>query len=537
MYDLKYYLVQFGRRMRIRNGWSLAQSLLWLACSISLLTQILGRFVPLEGLWMWTLAPYAIWLLGVVGFSILRPISLMHIARRADLELRLYERLSTCLQLLQLQDTNKYVYPASIVEAQRQDALRIARGIQPKNAFPLHWKKWSLMISGLLISTVLVLAVLPNPMNRILEQRAAIKQATKEQAERIEKLSQEVELSQNLTPDERQEITRLLVDLADKLRSNPGDLEQAMADLSKVEQRLLDKLDPDVAMRQADLETLVEEMQALAGKKVDPNQNQLEAAEAALNMLVDQTRNMDPSQKQSLTEALAQRAAQASQSGNMELAQALASLAQAIQSGDQIAAQKSVQQVKNAMANLQQQLQQQAAIQQMLSQLQTGRQAIAQAGQTGAKTQRQGQTSGQGESQAPGQGQQPGTGQQGQPGGGGGTTAKTLPPGMGQGSAKRPQGSGSGNTGADLDQQVYVPREISQSGGNEMYIPGQDTGQGETQVSEGDNPLPGTITPALVPYYQVFYDYLNAANLAMDQVYIPASLLDYIREYFSQLEP
>jgi hypothetical protein len=40
-----------------------------------------------------------------------------------------------------------------------------------------------------------------------------------------------------------------------------------------------------------------------------------------------------------------------------------------------------------------------------------------------------------------------------------------------------------------------------------------------------------------VPYNQVFSDYSNAANEAMESDYIPLSLRDVVRDYFASLEP
>jgi hypothetical protein len=40
-----------------------------------------------------------------------------------------------------------------------------------------------------------------------------------------------------------------------------------------------------------------------------------------------------------------------------------------------------------------------------------------------------------------------------------------------------------------------------------------------------------------VPYNQVFSDYSNAANQALERDYIPLGLRDVVRDYFSSLEP
>ena len=66
---------------------------------------------------------------------------------------------------------------------------------------------------------------------------------------------------------------------------------------------------------------------------------------------------------------------------------------------------------------------------------------------------------------------------------------------------------------------------------------GQESGQGETDLRERENPLPGAPGEALVPYYEVYYEYLDAATRAMEQAYVPTGLREYVREYFSQLEP
>lgn len=120
---------------------------------------------------------------------------------------------------------------------------------------------------------------------------------------------------------------------------------------------------------------------------------------------------------------------------------------------------------------------------------------------------------------------------------GGGSRADSLPPGTGQGTARDPQGQGQSAPEGQLDSQVYVPPQRFPDGEGEIFIPGQETGQGETQVQERPDPLPGQTNPSLVPYTEVYYNYLEAANQAMDQTYIPSGLRDYVREYFSQLEP
>ena len=88
-----------------------------------------------------------------------------------------------------------------------------------------------------------------------------------------------------------------------------------------------------------------------------------------------------------------------------------------------------------------------------------------------------------------------------------------------------------------MSDQVYVPWERRQGSGDEVTLPGQDTGQGETEVREWTDPLPGSSREALVPYQEVYQTYLEAANQAMEQSYIPPALREYVRAYFAGLEP
>ncbi len=542
--QLQFYLARLGRRLRLRDGWLLAQRSLWLAALGAALFQLAGRIWPVARLGLWTFAPLAAWLLVVPGLAILRPLPAAQIARRIDGELGLKERLSTAIfTSWQDEKPSNLGFQPALVNLQHQDALAAAHAIQPRQALPLRWLRRPLLLAALLTATAIALAVLPNPMTAVLQERAAVAQAAEEQAAEIEKLRQDIEQAQTLTPEEREELLRRLAELAEQLRANPGDRQEALADLSKVEEALRQKLDPNAQSRQAALEALAAQLQALAGQEPGDQDALSEAAEA-LEKLTEQLAEMDAAEREALAQTLAQMAARAAQAGDASLAQALSALAQATQTGDETAASQAAQAAADALAQAQQQISDQAALQQALAQLQASRQAVAQAGQSqgqataqapgqsGAQGQSQGGSQGNSQGQSPGQGQNQG----GQPGGGGGTKADTLPPGDSTGQANRPQGEGQPGQTGDLDQ-VYVPWERRQGSDEEFLVPGQDSGEGETQVREQQDPLPGAPGEALVPYHQVYYTYLDTANQTLERSYIPTGLKDYVRAYFSQLEP
>jgi hypothetical protein len=528
------YLSRIRGRMRLRDGLELAQRTFWLAGAAALVLLIAGRIFPIEHPWRWALVPIALWLVGVLGYALFRPLPPMRVARRADAELHLKERLSSSLALDEIRDSAVYAsFDAHLVERAHADALQAVRHIHPPRDFPLRAQRRDLLISAGMLVAALLLVWLPNPMDKIIAERKAVEQEARRQAEKIDDLREEIEKSEAMSPEERDELLRKLAELAKQLRENSGDREQALADLSRLEESLRQKMDPKAGQRQAALDAMAAQLQALA-KEENPQIGDLEAAKEALEKLAEQMEAMSQEERQAMAQQLAQMASRAAQAGDSGLAQALAAMAQAMQSGDAQAAEAAAQQARKAMEASKSTLANQAAMGKTVSQLQNSRQSIAAAGQQPGSQMAQGQGQGQGQGQNPGQGQ----GQGQQAGGGGGTSANSLPPGTRKGQAGAPTGPGQDTGVSQADSQVYVPREkLNASTGNEVFIPGQDTDQGETQTREQRDPLSGVNNPSLVPYSEVFGTYRDAADQALEQSYIPPSLKDYIKNYFTQLEP
>jgi hypothetical protein len=47
----------------------------------------------------------------------------------------------------------------------------------------------------------------------------------------------------------------------------------------------------------------------------------------------------------------------------------------------------------------------------------------------------------------------------------------------------------------------------------------------------------GTDNGVLTPYQQVFADFHQYAQTSLDRGYVPLSVKDYVRDYFSSLDP
>jgi hypothetical protein len=83
-------------------------------------------------------------------------------------------------------------------------------------------------------------------------------------------------------------------------------------------------------------------------------------------------------------------------------------------------------------------------------------------------------------------------------------------------------------------EEVFAPRRVIDQEGDDVIV--LETEDGDVPVREVDraeNPE-GEVT---VPYNQVYSDYANAANQALDTGYIPLGLRDVVREYFTSLAP
>lgn len=541
--DLKPFLAHFRRRLRLQDGWRLIQNTLWIPTLFALLVQLGGRILPIERLDRWSLAAFPVWLLACLVWASFHPQPLMKVARRVDLVLSLRERLSTALVFESLPLSTDPVF-TDLVRSQHRDAVATASAIAPSQALPLTWRPRPLAAACVLAVLVFLAAWLPNPMDTVLAQRQAVREEAARQAERVEQLRQQIEQAEELSPEEQADLLRRLAELAEKLHANRGDLEQAIADFSNLEKQLTDRLDPDAAAQQASLEALAAQLEALTGQLRDPNSTATDAAAQALADLATQLPGLNTEDQAELGRQLAQLASQVAQSGDADLAQALSALAQAAQQGDVQAAQQAAQAAQTALSQAQARLAGQNALQQAISQLQSGRQALSRASQQAAQAMAQSQNSGQnpGQGQTPGQnpGQTAGQAGAGQPSGnvtGGGSQASTLPPATGGRGNVRPRGQASNVAPDDLGSQVYAPWQRPAGSTGELTIPGLETGQGETQTRQGQSNLPGASNPALVPYQQVFNNYLSAANQALGQSYIPAGMTDYIRQYFSQLNP
>jgi hypothetical protein len=533
-----------AHRIRLHDGQRLVVHTLWLPLLATVLALFAGRLFPIARYDTWAWLPPIVWLMGVLGYSLLHPLPAIRVAQRTDVALGLRDRLATALELNRDLPDRRLRFNKQLVARQRADALAVADTVEPARAFPLRWPWRPLAAAAGCLVAAALLTYLPNPMDAILAERAAIAAEAEAQAEEVDAIAAELAENEMLDPEAREELLRRLREAAEALRANPGDREEALADLAELEDQLRRRLDPQNAARQAALDGLAADLSALAGQTdSDPT---LDEAARLLEELAAQASEMSPSQRSALAQTLSDAGARLAGT-DPDLAGTLSQLAQKVRSGEVTAsdAQSAAEGLNQAAADgaLQE------ALAEALNQARESSDALAGAGQPGNRGQASGESS-QGESQNGGQGEEGGVGEgngggegegqgqgqgQGTSGGGGGTTAPSGSPSTRQGRAGRPSDPNQAYEISD-EETIVAPWQQGEPGDPD-FLPGRQTGQGEETVRENQQPQPGAPGAAAVPYADVYPSYAAAAAEAIERDYVPTGLRDYVREYFSRLEP
>ncbi|MCB0076594.1 MAG: hypothetical protein KDD73_04155 [Anaerolineales bacterium] len=484
------------RRLRWRDNVHALTRWGWALLLPALAVALLAFVQPIANAWLWTALAVGGALLGWLLWSLLRPLSLARVARRVDAEAQTHERLATALELGAAH--NRDPLPLR----QQQDAAQRAAtwAANPTSTLPWRWERRPLIGAGILTLFLLVAPLLPNPQEAILAQRAIVQRVAKAEAEKLDELQQQLEEENALPREAREALLRELESLERNLEQNEGDLEQALADIEKARQALEERLDANRAGREAALQQTVERLQQMSQQE---NASARDAAQA----LADQAASASEAERRAQASALREQAAQAAAT-DPALAEALQSLANAIEGGDGAAAQAAADALADTMAQTEQALADQAAIAEALGQVEQSRQAMANAplanGQTAQNSgdgQGQGAGSGQGQGQGAGNGQGQGQGQgPGVGGGGGGSTSPTDQGGRdGSGTF---QGSDPNNLGTQNDGEAFF------GGSDEILVPewgdpslvrGQASSEGQTQSQEGSGIQPGLNNGAIVP--------------------------------------
>jgi hypothetical protein len=578
MTPLDSFVHRWDRRLRLQ------QTVLWLARSllpgvvfgIVLVTiSWLRPFLLKETMLTLTIGAVVGGVIAMLAFVWLWPRSPVRAAQRFDLSFGLKERVSTALELRD----GRIHSNEELTDLQMQDAWNIASGVAYAEALPLKWplREWGIL--GIVTLIFIVMLLLPNPQTQAIEQQTATNAAIEEATDELKELTEMVASDTSLSDEDREQLLETLESSIETLQEENISPEEAFATLSDVQTELQERANELNEQLRAQQEALREAAEALSefaqgedGQQVN-DQNAVATLQQATEGLGEQMESMTQAEREQAAEALEQ-AADSLEASDPQTAQAMRDAAQALREGDLEAAREALERMAESMEqSQQQQTQQQATQQQMQQAADQTEQNAEQIGQEGQQGQGQGQEGDQG---MPGANSQPLGGEEGQTGDtgiesagaqDGGETNQTMEgsesqvnadvdssanssnPGAGAGdSPANGQNSESFDRGSDpIDTQnnpdgggvgefepIYSPpNRIDSEDGNQVNL---DPGQGDVPITEGqfqDNPAGESI----VPYNQVFSDYADAVNRALDNDYIPLGLRDVVRDYFSSLDP
>ena len=546
-------LLPYRRRLWIRRAVRRAWIVGAVAVGAEIVLWAMARVTPLE------VAPSVGLAIPVVGVTVLgilaaraRP-SVGETALALDREAGLRDRTASALALAAESDLDP-----GFVARQRTDALHVLRSTAP-TIFrpPVPFRTAAATVVGLVLLVPLLL--LPNPQDQRIADDRRLREVAALQADKVERIAYDLAAKARTPDDPRAQVAQQLKDLAKLLRDHPGDLDAALAKVGSVEGQLRAQIDPSIEQRAAALASLSRGLSNAAAGRPDANKaGDPTTAAQDLRDLAARLDNLTSAERKQLADQLAGLqstarvadgsagvaagdAARSLATGDIAGAKdALGRLADAVQGADRKVALN--RDLTGAAARLQETRRNLAN---------AGRPGLAQAGQSPGTGQGQGagQSPGTGQGQGAGQspgtgqgqgaGQSPGTGQgqgQGQGSiGGGGSNARYLGSGIGGSSGFRGPTSGNRPSVLGADQRtVFAPFDRLGKPGDPSYVAG--TG-GDGQTTQGNQTGTGTGNPALTPYEHVYADFHEYALTSLDRSYIPLAAKDYVRDYFSSLDP
>ncbi len=497
-------------------------------------------------------------------------------AREFDARFGLSERLSTTLEV----SDGKIKLPNQELRRKQQaDSTQVASDVDTKinQWLPLRLNWRDIAVAGAFAIALALVIALPNPQEQALADRARMQETMKREAQRLEQAKEAIKAS-TLSEQEKKAALEAIEQAQRALNDGNSTPEKSMAAINDAQSKLDALKDQAAQQASEDLRQAGQSLTAdeLTNTLADSLQRgEFEQAANQMRQLA-QTGDKPPSADES--ERIARQLEQIArrvQNSDPTMAENLRNAAQEVREGRTEEARQSLERAAQSLEKTNARTQQNNGLTQAQQRAEEARRAISQASQDQNARNAQGQQNSQQQGQQPGeqpgqngeqQGQsgQPGesgqqAGQQGQQGqqGQAGQNSQSGQPG--QGGQQAGQQGGSGQVGAN--QSGGGTSSQSQGGGqggrsghsedsgsdNSVYAPGRVNSQGQQVVlpeAQGENApdpngrrntAPGGNTS--VAYEDVYQDYAQTADEAIESGQVPAERRDYVRDYFSSLDP
>ena len=531
--DLSQTIYSWIRRLRWQRAlaWASRGFILGLALSfgLGLLGVYQAKLLRDEFLTFVILASLLVPLLiGLIAF--LWPIQPLKAARYFDVVFHLNERISTALELAQRPEP----VPSEMIDLQLQDALSAAQKVNPGKELQLRYNSREGLLSLLLIVLIGMVWFRGESWFKAAQQARNVQQAVAEQSAQIEEIIKQIESNEALSEAQKEAITKPLQEAQQSLQENPS-LENSVSVLTSTGEQIQALSDPQ---SQGMSQALQEAGNQLAGQEGSPLQsvgqelaqgNTINAASQLENIDVSELSAAEGQQLADQLDAMAD----SLQSTNPQLANELRQAAEALRNGDAAAAQQALSNAAQSLARAGQQVASSQAADQAASQLQQGAGQVLAAG---GGSQQANQT-GQGNQASQGQGSNQNTPASGTNGSGSGSGPASGNPQTGNeaNSSAIAQDNGPGDGGETAYEQIYAPTLLGGEGGPQVNLPPSGENNGEV-IGEGPT-TPGDPGTSLVPYSEVYSQYEQINNQAMENNEVPSQFTEIIRNYFDSLKP
>jgi membrane protein implicated in regulation of membrane protease activity len=556
--ELEQLIGRWASRLRWQRSLALAGAGLAVGLLGALLLAIAARLTPLLSRpWQIAIA-FALALLGLtvaLAWPWLRSIGRKPIdwMREFDRRFGLGERLSTLNEIAEGRIKTKI---DELRTSQRSDTIATAEGVNSEitTRLPLKlvWRDW--IIAGVIAACLLLAIALPNPQDQALADQARMREAMQQQAQQLQQAKDAIQNSA-LSPEAKRQATEALEQAQQTLNDPNTTPERALAAINDAQSKL-DALEDQAARQQE--EALRQAGQSMASDELTNNLADAlqngdfeRAAEALRNASSRDGKSLTPDEAERTARQLEQ-LARRTQNTDPTLSQNLRQAAQRMREGNNEAAQERLNQAAQQLQRSQQQQQANRDLDSARNQAEEARQNVARASRAGRSGQQganagseqnkeggglEGQESNSDATQN-GDNRQSGEGDRNGGGGQQGNTGNQQQAGEGSGEssgqqAGRPTGLAGSGEDTGSDNSVYAPGRVSGQG-ERVQLPGTD-GVNAPNPQGSKNVAPDG--QSVVPYEDVYGDYAKAADDAIESSGVPADRRDYVRDYFSSLNP
>lgn len=547
MDELRDNVLAWSRRARLQRSVGLVFFGLACGLGLALLVVLASRVVPLMDTSVLIALSVTLAFIGLivaVAYPWLRHMrtQLIQWARTFDQRFGLQERISTALEI---NDGDLAIKSDLLRNVQRQDANRTADAFDTKRLLPLKLSRRDGIVSVVFLLALLVAIALPNPQQQILAEREQLRETIAQQIQQLDQAQQAIEQSR-LTDAQKELALEALNEARQKLEDPNVTPEEALAAINEAQSKL-DALNDQAARQQA------EDLRQ-AGESLSPDEltnslanslanNDFQQAAEQMRSLTNSSENGQPLSEEELQRAANQmdQLARGVQNSDPALANQLREAAQNMREGNAEAAQQQLDQAAQSLERAQQTSAASQSLDNAQARAEAARQAIAQqasrsqngnpnqANQANANANAGAESNSQSESNQPGQPGQAGQASapgEGEPGSQSASSSAASGAQNNQNESRKSDDFGS-------DDSVYAPQRVN-GDGRQVVLP-------DSQSQNAPNPngrastAPGGNTT--VPYEDVYGDYSKAADEAMQSGQVPADMRDYVRDYFSSLDP